>query len=222
MDELVSRSFSSLTSGTTASYRHQIGFHFRCGDASFANNNKDVVDSSCVLQQDQQWNGTHFMDDFTMESPVDHALCGKKVLESIKDEQSHVLAYVASDNKRSSAQINETLQWPHTIVPGDICHVDLSANSLCALSTFAQWLMLSLSDTIVMQALIPDATIGAYHDPMGSYKEEGPVSAFSRFAAVYSLSTQAFKYGISCKAVDTKQLSRQTQGNWICQPKIFF
>ncbi len=134
----------------------------------------------------------------------------------------HILAYVASDNKRSSSQINETLHWPHTIVPSDICHVDMSANSLCALSTFAQWLMLSLSDTIVMQALIPDTTMTAFHDPKESYKEEGPVSAFSRFAAIYSLSTEAFKYGISCKAVDTKQLSRQTQGNWLCQPKIFF
>ena len=121
----------------------------------------------------------------------------------------HILAYVASDNKRSSSQINETLHWPNTIVPSDICHVDMSANSLCALGTFAQWLMLSLSDTIVMQALIPDTTMTAFHDPKDSYKEEGPVSAFSRFAAIYSLSTEAFKYGISCRSVNTKQLSRQ-------------
>ena len=84
VDELVSSSFSSIANGVSSSYRHQIGLHFRCGDASFANNNEDVVDSSCVLQAGRQWNGTHFMDDFTMESPVDHALCGKKIIENLK------------------------------------------------------------------------------------------------------------------------------------------
>lgn len=222
-----------------------------------SNNNKNI-NKECVYDPAVQWNGTSFYDDLSRDSPMDLAQCGKQVLgvvsraleitkqsttsSSTNNHPDHILAYIASDYPPSARQINETLGWPLTIVPREACHVDLMKSNAngnkskspkllaedCSLSTTSQWLMLSLSDTIIMQSLHSNPGMVSPYKPRSpetarlvTIEEQGPISAFSRYAAIYSLSPDVMRYGLNCTAVNKKNLSRQTMGNWICDPKMF-
>ena len=98
--------------------------------------------------------------------------------------------------------------------------------------TFVQWFMLSMSDEIVMQSLQTNIdVISPYHEPSPStaaldseyakWARTGPISAFSRYAAIYGLRKDSMRYGLGCGSVNKTALSWQTQGNWICDPKFF-
>jgi hypothetical protein len=240
---------------------YQLGFHFRCGDSSFSAAAGKRVNKECVLDPALRWNGTSFADDFSWDSPVDLATCGKAVLSGLRPVASDgkgqgrgqgqggalsTLVYIASDYPPSGAQINDTLRWGMTIKPPEACHVDLGKSNAesssspaaaagaatkldCSLSTTSQWLMLALSDTLVMQALQPNLDVNSPYKPKSPEtahlptppEELGPISAFSRYAAVYSLSKDGMRYGRNCTAVNKQVLSRQTMGNWICDPKMF-
>ena len=98
------------------------------------------------------------------------------------------------------------------------------------------WFMLALSDHLVLQALLPptqgfsmyeSAREGALFDPFTSPFNRltaAPVSAFSRYAAIYSLHGDvSIRYGRSCgRKVSTALLSHQSHGNWVCDPKMFY
>jgi hypothetical protein len=226
LDDLMQPQFDQMT---TSQLSYQVGIHYRCGDSSFEKNN-DVnrkPNPQCYYDSKIPWKGTTFMDDVSMDSPMDAAICGKKMLNSItSNDQSSILTYIASDNIDSSKQIGDTLKWPLTMRPGGACHVD-GGSTQCLLSTAAQWLMLSLSDRIIMQALIKTdiATVWGFEDvtsPPRHLIQQAPISAFSRFAAIYALDPDVISYGISCNKVNKTILSRQTQGNWICDPKRFY
>lgn len=158
----------------------------------------------------------------------DFALTSGSILDShaVSAQQANgVLAYIASDNGDSSRQINSTLNWGFTIKPPDACHMDLQKNSLCTLMTSLHWFMLSLSDVIVMQALIKPAESVYSNSPETAHisdDEPAPISAFSRYAAIYSLSGPVIRYGRGCRSANTTQLSYQTHGNWVCDPRMFY
>jgi hypothetical protein len=138
--------------GVTTSY--QIGFHFRCGDKSFGGDGK-TKNPECFFSPTVPWKGTNFMDDKSLDSPVDAAACGRKIIHSLPAAvQKHAMTYIASDNAVSSEQINGTMQWPFVVLPPKVCHVDLEASFDCTLTTSLHWFMLSLSDKIIMQGLI--------------------------------------------------------------------
>ena len=143
------------------------------------------------------------------------------------------MAYIASDNADSARQINTTMQWPLSITPTDSCHVDLAANPMCSRMTFVQWFMLSLSDKIVMQSLRNNLDANSPYHAVSEetkaldalykqYGSQGPISAFSRYAAIYGLQKDGLRYGLGCKSVNKTALSWQTQGNWLCGPKLFY
>ena len=155
--------------------------------------------------------------------------CGLEVLkQSLVDSNSagSVLAYIASDNPVSANQINSTLAWNFTIKPPDACHIDMAANARCTLTTSLHWFMLSLSDVMVVQALIKsEDSIYTANSPETAHlvdTELAPISAFSRYAAIYSLSPNSIRYGRGCHQVNTTALSYQTHGNWACDSKLFF
>jgi len=122
----------SSQSSTPPTIRGQIGFHFRCGDTSFAvqshNRKKNPecwVDTSTAsnISSVSSWKGTRFTDDTSMDSPIDYANCGYTLLnsslnlfnstasslKSSTERNELTLLYIASDNPDSSQQINETL-----------------------------------------------------------------------------------------------------------------
>lgn len=163
LDQSLMEQFQHRGSAVTT---QQVGFHFRCGDSSFASGRKHGFsrpNPECFYDPDIPWKGTSFSDDIAMDSPIDAATCGSKLLNSIKDQQllrqtveertasEPLLAYIASDNSDSSKQINDTLQWKFTIKPPQACHMDLQKGAHCTLITSLHWFMLSLSDYIVMQ-----------------------------------------------------------------------
>jgi hypothetical protein len=211
-----------------------VGFHFRCGDKSFAsqvNGMKSTHNPECFFDPDVPWKGTNFMDDKSLESPVDHASCGAKIIESLPpDIQKNTMVYIASDNPDSAQQINTTINWPFVILPPNVCHVDLQASFDCSLTTSLHWFMLSLSDKIVMQGLIQPAfgSGSLFEDMMpddGSSRkiqQQGSISGFSRFAAIYALNSDVTRYGVSCNSVNKTLLSKQTQGNWLCNPRQLY
>jgi hypothetical protein len=219
----------SLSSKQPLQIAKQIGFHFRCGDTSFSKTtNKPNPECYADPTGITPWKGTNFGDDQAQDSPLDEAMCGKKILleQSRVYSKNNVLAYIASDNPHSSRQINDSLQWPFVIKPPQGCHIDLQKSLQCTLTTSIHWFMLSLSDYIVMQALIKPQSSPYQNSPETAYmpdSELAPVSAFSRYAALYSLSPQSgILYGKGCVVVNTTQLSIQTHGNWVCDPKMFF
>lgn len=251
----------SSSSSSSPQIVKQIGFHFRCGDSSFTSDGHGsaakVRNPQCWANttSPESWVGTSFTDDKSMDSPIDLALCGHQVLlnstDQVRTEDSSssngsglYLLYLASDNPTSSQQMNETLQRLSTgtkkvglIRPPKACHVDLSGSgSHCSMQTAVHWFMLSLSDHLVLQALLPpaqgfsmyeSAREGALFDPFTSPFNRltaAPVSAFSRYAAIYSLHGDAsIRYGRSCdRKVSTALLSHQSHGNWVCDPKMFY
>lgn len=214
----------------------QVGMHFRCGDSSFKHDPKAGINKECVYSKEFDWKGTQFSDDHSPDSPIDAATCGKNVLASRLKEHnftghvsrstvaSKMWAYIASDYQPSAQQIKDTLSWGTTIKPPHGCHVDLQASDSCTLMTSVHWLMLALSDYIVMQSMV-QPPVSPYtdaeknppvpHEPM-------PISAFSRYAAIYSLSPDGMRLASHCNSVNMTRLSRQTQGNWVCNPRTFF
>jgi hypothetical protein len=226
----------------------QVGFHFRCGDSSFTAAAGAAPNPECYFDTTGAvpWKGTAFSDDHSMDSPIDEAKCGKQILEASYDAaasggasvavqgavpskqgdtQRGVLAYIASDNPDSSRQINSTLDWPFTIKPPQACHMDITKSQHCTLTTSLHWFMLSLSDAIVMQALIkPPASVYSNGPETAHIKDDepAPISAFSRYAAIYSLSKNVIRYGVGCRSANTTALSYQTHGNWVCDPQMFY
>ena len=45
-----------------------------------------------------------------------------------------------------------------------------------------------------------------------------PMSAFSRFAAMYALDPDVMRFGRTCQPVNKTLSSQENQGNWICNP----
>ena len=143
-----------------------------------------------------------------MESPVDLGNCGKEVVKSLSpDMQKNALLYIASDSQDSSQQINDTINWPLTIVQGKACHVNLNAGPACKSMTLVHWFTLALSDKIVIQSIIA-----------ADSKTHIPPSGFSRFATIYALQQDAPAFGLSCSHGDKLLMSQLNQGNWICDP----
>lgn len=243
LDVMLAEQLASTSFPATAAPAAQVGFHFRCGDSSFGAGAAKEINGECVYSPTAQWNGTTFFDDISRDSPLDLAACGRQVLAALSSPSASsaslalpavpVLAYIASDYPPSAAQINQSLHWPHVVAPPGACHVDLQRGNTataalgCTLSTTAQWLMLSLSDTIVMQSL--QTNYQSVYKPKSPEtaslpappEELGPISAFSRYAAIYALSPDVMRYGLNCTAVNKTVLSRQTMGNWVCDPKMF-
>jgi hypothetical protein len=214
---------------------YQVGFHFRCGDNSFSKKKgiKGAMakNPECYFDPSVPWKGTAFMDDKSLESPVDSGRCGRKILDSLPaNMRENALAYIASDNPDSSQQINTTVNWPFVVLPPRVCHVDLQASFDCTLTTSLHWFMLSLSDKMVMQGLIqpPVGTGSMFEDisPITGKPQPpvitGAISGFSRFASIYGLDPDVTRYGIGCEPINKTALAKQTQGNWLCNPRRLY
>lgn len=110
------------------------------------------------------------------------------------------ILYIASDNPASAAQMNSTASWPHTFISPKGCHVELNPSADCTIETTAYWILLAGSDLIVTQT------------------ERGlPISAFSRYAAVYGLKGDSLRDAANCSVVQPFfEMSHKWAGNWFC------
>ena len=130
---------------------------------------------------------------------------------------------IASDNEGSTNQMNSTLAWHRTFVPSSAsCHVDLDKSGRCSLSTLQAWFTLAISDHIILQSIDESATYFIQKTiPEGTFTA---ASAFSRYAAIYSLSPSqgGLRFAQNCTVIDGAKFSYITQGNWVCKSKIFY
>lgn len=111
------------------------------------------------------------------------------------------VVYIASDNPASANQMNATCGWPLTYISPKGCHVEMDKSADCNLATTAYWLLLAVSDIIVHQS-----------DQVGS-----PISAFSRFAAVYGLKGDSLRDAKNCsRVVPFAEMGHKWMGNWFC------
>eukprot|EP01036_Dinobryon_divergens_P043977 gene43977-58631_t len=199
----------------------QVGLHFRCGDHALGLSEKllkrkYVAPAECVQKANVFWTGTHPLGYSSLDSPVHAGRCAKKLIHAIRLQQqfrrsnsnmsppssTQILGYITSDSAASAHQMNLTMAWPHTLVDRTRCHIDYQANESCTMSTAAAWLTLANSDHIVLQSF-------AAH-PLKT------VSAFSRYALVYSLRPDVVRFATECVAVNKTEMSRTGQGNWAC------
>jgi hypothetical protein len=220
---------SQMLSRPSMDTSYQVGFHFRCGDKSFSNEKGGLKNPECFFDPAIPWTGTNFMDDKSLDSPVDAANCGRKILDSLSPAlQKDAMVYIASDNADSAQQINSTIKWPFVILPPKACHIDLKASLDCSLTTSLHWFMLSLSNNIVMQGLIQPVSGSMFEDLPSEdgrsvlLKQQGSISGFSRFAGIYALNSDVSRYGLTCNPANRHAVSRQTQGNWLCDPKQLY
>ena len=217
---------------------HMIGVHFRCGDSSF-NVATGSVNPQCVADplMVRKWEGTSFGDEYTMDSPLDIAACARRIAINAKTKGDTVLLYVASDYAASAIQINSTANWSLSLVPTGACHVDHTSGAsahACATGLYVQWVLLSFSDTLVVQSLKQkkDLQSAYYHEytpetekleaAFEAIEPGGPVSAFSRYASMYGLRVDGLRYGHNCVLAERCSLSWQLRGNWMCDQKNFY
>jgi hypothetical protein len=142
--------------------------------------------------------------------------------------EKKMVVFVASDNIHSAKQISANIGGPVILLPKGSCHIDMKATegkASCAENTLVQWLSLSLSDSLITQEMEMQ-TNTPYSDPVTDPEEfkqrsPAPISAFSRYAVTYGLSSHLLRYG-HCQAVNPVSLSHYTHGNWLCVPKMFY
>eukprot|EP00605_Chrysophyceae_sp_TOSAG23-4_P002970 GSChrysophyteH1.ASY1.ANO1.3272.1 assembled CDS len=202
----------------------QVGAHFRCGDRpSYLGNDRNA----CIHDPDpsHQHEESSYM---AAGAPDMIGACVRSILDkpflrgavhprgwrsrSLEVEDSGAgnsfseafpdrAVFIASDNDGSAQQINATAHYPLTIVSPKGCHVELDPSFSCSQLTVGYWLILSSSDVIVTQT-----------DNTGS-----PISAFSRYAAVYGLKGDSLRDAKDCGEVKAMyDISRRWTGNWFC------
>jgi hypothetical protein len=180
--------------------------HFRCGDSSFATNT--ALNPECYVNG--TWKGTSFLEDLSLDSPLDFAACGRQVMQSARQVvKTPAIAYISSDYAPSASQISTYLDTINAVIPPAACHLESTvSNQMCMLQTIVSWFVLALSDSLIVQKMEP---------PKKGPMVYAPVSAFSRHAAMYGLiSGGSFRYAASCLPVGTAELGLTDHGNWVC------
>jgi hypothetical protein len=240
---VVPNSAASSSSSHLVSSALQVGVHFRCGDSSFSSSSAiaHTPNPRCVYSPDHKWEGTLFLDEISMESPLDLARCAQKKANEyslsspsssieLTLNSSPISVLIASDNRDTSKQIIHHLSHNLTLFhPPSSCHIDFQkSHADCSLSTLSQWFLLSLSDMIITQSALKYDMNTLYTDNeemkylQDPYpKQIAPISAFSRYALIYGLSSDHLYYG-NCTDVNVTTIGHSTHGNWVCTTKIFF
>jgi hypothetical protein len=157
-----------------------------------------------------------------------HSLLARDLHNSTPIPDSReVVVFVASDNIHSAMQIASNIGGQLVLLPKEACHIDIKGegNHNCAENTLVQWFSLSLSDFLITQEMEMQSD-SAYSDPIIDENEfrsrsPAPISAFSRYAVTYGLSSRLLRYG-NCSVINPVSLSHYTHGNWLCVPKMFF
>lgn len=99
--------------------------------------------------------------------------------------------------------MNVTLHHPYTLISPNGCHIEMDPSFNCLRLTVVYWLLISLSDSMVIQVEGEPNNILA-------------TSAFARYAAVYGLKRNPVIDARNCERVDWKQVARHAGGNWFC------
>ena len=187
--------------------KYQLGLHYRCGDANYIKNS-----SVCLSHPGACCTGR--------KSYLELILCGQSLLNQRKTTYSYLFRgntdsflYIASDSVAVGNRIKNQLKWPNSYLSPAGCHIDINRTVECAFDTISYWFMLALSDQIVMQSV--ERTYNGY-----SYVT--PASAFSYYAAVYSLKNDAIRYGAHCHQPVQRNASRLPAGNWFCHGDLLY
>jgi len=197
----------------------RIGAHFRCGDYSYIH--ADSYTDACIHDVD----GTHPHEEspyMRYGTPWDVGRCANAVIQNYtsqhqKPKQSRrrlrgsphkirklidniIHLYIASDSHSASGQINTAANYTKSAISPHGCHVEMDQSEGCQTETIVFWLLLAMSDVMITQT-----------------EESKPISAFSRYAALYGLQKDPFRDPLNCNTVQsTKEMSWTWNGNWFC------
>jgi hypothetical protein len=78
----------------------------------------------------------------------------ERSLHSHSSNHMRFVAHIASDNSGSSSQLNVTLNYPYTLTSPNGCHIEMDASYECIRLTSVYWLLISLSDVMVIQVCL--------------------------------------------------------------------
>jgi hypothetical protein len=110
------------------------------------------------------------------------------------------IVHLVSDNPGSTRQMNETLNWPNTLLSPSGCHVDLDSSYECLRLTSVYWFIMANSDIIVAPT-----------------EHHLPFSGFSGYAAVYGLKENSLRDPLGCDSIiPRREMSHIHHRNWAC------
>lgn len=110
------------------------------------------------------------------------------------------VVHLASDNIGGAQQMNETLNWPNTLLSPSGCHLEMDPTFECLKLTMTYWMVMVLSDIIITPG-----------------NDRIPNSGFSRYAAVYGLKGNSLRDPKQCTNIlSRRDLSNIQHGNWNC------
>jgi hypothetical protein len=205
--EVEIHSSASALIAHSSDIQYRVGAHFRCGDHQYIHPGKES-DDGCI--HDSDGTNPHSESSYMQfGTPVDIGKCAKKIYENFTSSRiskesdklkDSISLYVASDSTASASQMATFANYPMYSISPHGCHIQLDASPQCTLLTTAYWLILALSDVIVVQT------------------ENGNcISAFSRYASIYGLKNNPIRSSKGCDTFkSSKESSRQPQGNWFC------
>ena len=217
------------TSTTSPLGSFQVGLHYRCGDASFSSTK---INYQCYVNTSvQPWRGTDFIDSMTLDSPIDFAKCGQRIINHRlakhpvqKDEIPRMVSFISSDYSLAAHQIRSNLANTSVVLPSQsACHLESSVkNKLCMEDTMFNWFQLAMSDVLIVQSGRKKKEKRNYSGEEKKEKKKekelrAPASAFSRYAAMYGLLDDAnLRFARECVEVDTFKIGWSDNGNWLC------
>ena len=197
----------------------RIGAHFRCGDYSYIH--ADSYTDACIHDVD----GTHPHEEspyMRYGTPWDVGRCANAVIQNYTSQHQKskhsrrrlrgsphkirklidniIHLYIASDSHSASGQINTAANYTKSAISPHGCHVEMDQSEGCQTETIVFWLLLAMSDVMIAQT-----------------EESKPISAFSRYAALYGLQKDPFRDPLNCNTVQSiKEMSWTWNGNWFC------
>ncbi|RYG65297.1 hypothetical protein EON64_12225 [archaeon] len=192
----------------------QVGMHFRCGDGAYLKGG-GARDQGCLLDASsppqQQRGGSAYNPYMDCGTPAEISRCAAQLLTNQSlaspSKRQTALTFSASDSLLAAQHMSDLI--PPQLAIGALtsppgCHIELTATLACLAETAAYWLVLSLSDAIVM--------------PMqGEAGQASSNSAFSRMASIYSLHRDAAFDPHNCgHPTPTRLMALRQNGNWFC------
>ena len=187
-------------------FPYQVAINIRCGDHSFGD--KRVTCTHDPLGQNNRLEQTYWREEDISE-------CAKMVIAnhlSIAPNKRKTLFYITSDNMAVSRGVNESVNYPNTMIAPQACTVlnlggckSNYGTGLVILTFFS----LSMSDILIAQ-----------NYDNNECTQLGIVSSFPRYSIIYGLKSDPLRSTKHCeRVVPQYNVSMHTNGNWECGDK---
>ena len=188
-------------------FPYQIAINIRCGDHSFG-------DKRVKCNHDPLGQGNRLGQTYWLEQDISE--CAKKIIATHVNSNANIekntIFYITSDNYAVSRGVNESVNYPNTMIAPQACtvlHVDGCKSNYGTGLVILTFFSLSMSDILIAQT---------YDN--NECNELGITSGFPRYSIIYGLKSDPLRSTKHCeRVVPQYNLSMHTNGNWECLKK---